>query len=614
MKSPSCLIRRLLSSGMVFLLFTPVLARAEGVAADYLGPSELVATRDGGTLIVACTDARQVLWVDVEAEKVTRQVSTPAPPTGLILTPAEDRLIVTCADSVSPILVIDLETGETLQSMVAGHTAMSPVLNPDGTRLYVCNRFDGDVSVVDINSGEQLRRAPMVREPISAALTPDGAYLVVANHLANMRTNVTILDEVTPAVSLLDTRTFERTDLFLPSGSNGLRNVCVSPDGKHAFVTHLLSNFQELPFRVTMGWINTNVLSIIDVPGKKVLSTIGLDEMDLGSANPWDVTVTADGQSVCVSLAGTHELASIDLTLLLSEESRLTMSPMMGVWPIYLGLGDSYWHRTALEGKGPRGIASAGSDVFVAEYFSDTISVVRVQDGKDRVLKRIALGPPPKLTPQRQGELLFHDAMICEQRWQSCSSCHPDGRTDSLNWDLMNDGTGNPKNTKSLLLSHQTPPAMAEGVRAGAEVAVRSGIANILFTDRPESEAIAIDEYLRSLQAAPSPHLVDGGLSESAERGRELFHSARIGCFRCHPGPLYTDGRIHNVGSKSPKESNEDFDTPTLVEIWRTAPYLHDGRYMSIEDLLTEGRHGLRKSVQLSDKEMQDLTEYVLSL
>jgi len=56
-----------------------------------------------------------------------------------------------------------------------------------------------------------------------------------------------------------------------------------------------------------------------------------------------------------------------------------------------------------------------------------------------------------------------------------------------LNWDLLNDGVGNPKHTKSMLLAHRTPPAMSEGVRLTAEAAVRSGLTHILYADRPEA-------------------------------------------------------------------------------------------------------------------------------
>jgi cytochrome c peroxidase len=180
----------------------------------------------------------------------------------------------------------------------------------------------------------------------------------------------------------------------------------------------------------------------------------------------------------------------------------------------------------------------------------------------------------------------------------------------------MNDGVGNPKSTKSMLLAHVTPPAMASGVRMSAEEAVRSGITNILFTFRPEQDAVAIDAYLKSLQPVPSPHLFDGRLSPAAERGQALFQSERIACHKCHPAPLYTDLKSHNVGTRTPNERNERFDTPTLIEVWRTAPYLHDGRYLTIRELLVEGQHGLKRNgnVELNEQELSDLVAFVLSL
>jgi cytochrome c peroxidase len=380
-------------------------------------------------------------------------------------------------------------------------------------------------------------------------------------------------------------------------------------------VTHLLSNFEMVPFHVDGGWIDVNVVSIIDTRQRKLLRTIGLDENDRGAANPWDVACTADGKSVCVSVSGTHELCVIDSATLLSEAAG-SMTPMMGVWPIYTSLGDSLWRRIELPGKGPRGLATAGSKVYVAQYFSDTVAVVDLQAARDDPVAAIALGPPPRLTPQRRGQLLFHDATLCYQQWLSCASCHPEGRVDGLNWDLLNDGEGNPKNTKSLLLAHQTPPAMWEGVRTSAEEAVRSGIKSILFSERPEEEAIAIDAYLKSLHSLPSPHLVDGRFSPAAERGRKLFQSEQVGCCRCHPAPLFTDQRLHNVASRSPNEQTDHFFTPSLVEAWRTAPYLHDGRYATVKELLAEGRHGQHRDRRngLSQRDLEDLVEFVLSL
>ena len=92
---------------------------------------------------------------------------------------------------------------------------------------------------------------------------------------------------------------------------------------------------------------------------------------------------------------------------------------------------------------------------------------------------------------------------------------------DGFNWDLLNDGIGNPKNTKSLLLAYKTPPVMSLGVRTNAEAAVRAGLAHILFTQQPEEVPAAIYEYLKSLKPVPSPHLVHGKLSKAARRGQK---------------------------------------------------------------------------------------------
>ena len=114
----------------------------------------------------------------------------------------------------------------------------------------------------------------------------------------------------------------------------------------------------------------------------------------------------------------------------------------------------------------------------------------------------------------------------------------------------------------------------------------------------------------------PSPHLVDGQLSPAAQRGKKLFDSDRTGCRDCHPAPLYTDLKMQNVGTRGPADYGDAFDTPTLVEVWRTAPYLHDGRYATIKELIVKGKHGKDpgRARPLSEQEVDDLVEFVLSL
>ena len=454
-----------------------------------------------------------------------------------------------------------------------------------------------------------------MREPIAAAVTPDGQRVFVANFLPLRRVDGKFASHVTPVVTVIDTQTCETTEIALPNGSNGLRSICISPDGKGAFVTHLLSNFEMVPFRVDMGWINTNVVSIIDTRNSQAA------EHDRAGR-----VRSRDGQSVgCAAARRTasgsasarparHELCFIQATELLGEFARRSMSPMMGVWPIYPSLGESLWKQIKLPGQGSTGDGGRRIDALHRGVLQRHRRRGRCGAGQRSRGWLDRTGPPTAVVRRTRGEMLFHDATICFQQWQSCASCHPDARVDALNWDLLNDGAGNPKNTRSMLLSHVTPPAMAEGVRETAEHAVRAGLSGILFVNRPEEEALAIDAYLRSLQPVPSPYLVDGRLSPAAERGRLVFEKAR--CHTCHPAPLYTDLKSYDVGSRTPNEYHDRFDTPTLVEVWRTAPYLHDGRYTTIQQLIDEGRHGLRngRGDGLSDDDLNDLVEFVLSL
>ena len=155
---------------------------------------------------------------------------------------------------------------------------------------------------------------------------------------------------------------------------------------------------------------------------------------------------------------------------------------------------------------------------------------------------------------------------------------------------------------------------MSLGVRSSAEKAVRSGLRSILFALRPEEEARALDQYLKNLKPFPSPRLIHGNLSSAARKGQQLFNET--GCSKCHSGPLYTNLRAYNVGTGKSAEAELAFDTPSLVEVWRTGPYLHDGRATSVMDIFKifnpANRHG--KTSQLTDEELTCLVEYVLSL
>ena len=117
-----------------------------------------------------------------------------------------------------------------------------------------------------------------------------------------------------------------------------------------------------------------------------------------------------------------------------------------------------------------------------------------------------------------------------------------------------------------------------------------------------------MDAYLKALKPVPSPYLVDGELSELAQEGRKVFEKMK--CGECHSGTYYTDMKMHRIGEDI--EFEKGWDTPTLREVWRTAPYLFDGRAATMEEVFSVHKHGITKKV--SAKEIKALTEYVNSL
>jgi cytochrome c peroxidase len=312
-----------------------------------------------------------------------------------------------------------------------------------------------------------------------------------------------------------------------------------------------------------------------------------------------------------VALGGSHEIALIDRRGLHERIERAAAGervvPSLGAFediPNDAGFLHGLREFVSTCGNGPGSIAAMGGTIYTANYFSGEL--VEIADGK--AVKATVYGKPLGKTRLGKGQMYFHDATICFQQWMSCASCHPnDARVDGLNWDLLNDGPGSLKNTKSLLYSHRTPPTTITGIRANARISVRKGIEHTFFAKLDESVPRSIDRWLMSLRAVPSPLLREGKLSEAALRGKVHFERS---CASCHGGKYYTDMKMYDVPWATGKDAEVPMDVPALTEVWRTAPYLYDGRSYTMREMLDV--HG--PTEPLTDDELNDLAEYVLSL
>jgi hypothetical protein len=136
------------------------------------------------------------------------------------------------------------------------------------------------------------------------------------------------------------------------------------------------------------------------------------------------------------------------------------------------------------------------------------------------------------------------------------------------------------------------------------------------------AELDALAAYVTSLEHVnPSPYRnSDGSLTPEAVAGKARFE--KLGCNFCHGGNDFTDsarGMLHDVGTitaKSGMRAGEPlfgFDTPTLLGVWETPPYLHDGSAPTLRDVLTTNNpndlHGFVSA--LTSDELDELVAYV---
>lgn len=580
----------------------------------YLSPGSLTASADGKCLYAACETAGCILAFDTETEKITarypvKEVSQ------LALSPDGRRLFATAGGFNGAIYELDLPSGKIARSLPAGHTPESPILSADGKTLYYCNRFSRadqpDVHAVDLATGKITHSAKAIREPSTMRLSKDGQTLWVVNYLPDMPANS---QYVYTSLCLYDSATLkEVATLDLPPGSFCVRDSVMSADGKYFFVSHSIGRFTVPTTHLDRGWINTSAVSIFDVAARKYVNAVLLDDTVQGAANPWGIAIAGKDDWLCVNASGTHELIVINLKEMM-KRLKETQAPQDVMNDLAFLYGAKT--RVTLDGQGARALAVVGDRVYSAMRFSDNLNVVEIWDDGPGAAVALPLGTPKKPDAVRSGDIAFHDATLCYQHWLSCASCHPDTRSDGTNWDLLNDGIGNPKQSRSLLYSHRTSPVMITGVRASAEIAVSKGFSMIQFHELPDDRLDDVDVYLKSLKPVPSPYLEpDGTLTDSAKRGKTIFNG-KAGCVRCHTPPYYGDKRKYVLGLGSDSERNREFATPILIEVWRTAPYMYDGRAVTIKDVITtdnkNNRHGNTR--KLTKKEVEDLSNYVNSL
>lgn len=279
---------------------------------------------------------------------------------------------------------------------------------------------------------------------------------------------------------------------------------------------------------------------------------------------------------------------------------------------------------------------------------------------------------PPTVEGVALGRKLFYDPILSRDSTQSCASCHLQSQafTDPARFSTGIRGEVGTRHAMALInlvwqdkdlfwdarsssLEHQALIPIEDPLEMDAsweEIEARlqahieySAQAEEIFgvdkiTRTEVTKALAQFEY--TLISADSKYdrfrkdLVE--FSESERRGWNLFFTEKAECFHCHGPPLFTDGVVHNngldatltdlgKGGVTGVESDKGlFRTPTLRNTAMTAPYMHDGRFNTLEEVLdhysdhvaenSPNLDPLIKPFRLSAQEKADLIAFLKTL
>lgn len=274
------------------------------------------------------------------------------------------------------------------------------------------------------------------------------------------------------------------------------------------------------------------------------------------------------------------------------------------------------------------------------------------------------------------GRALFFDPVISSTGTTSCATCHRPQTAFTDNEARGKSDSGQPtlRRTQTLLgIGHARPPFDWDGRAATLEAQAVSSIGIGSMSLFPSKTPVKVDEimarlrdrkdyvekfkaafpdgaikidnavialaaYQRTIEPgeAPFDRFVegeDGAISNSAKRGFALFNG-KARCAPCHGGWRFTDDLFHDIGTSTTDrgrgaelKKNEKmqfaFKTPTLREVARRAPYMHDGGMATLREVLAHyvrggidrpSRSPLMMPVPLSEAEQADLIAFLETL
>jgi YVTN family beta-propeller protein len=593
---------------------------------EYLSPLNLAVSRDGKRLYVVAQDANSLLVVDAEKKTVLKKIAVGQHPHSVVLDNREDKAYVSneWSDNVS---VIDLASAEITGTLKTGNGPAGLSITNDGRFLYVVNSFSSDISVINLQTGEESNRLSAGNNPTGIQLSPNGGMMYVTSRRAIIAPYGSPVYSELTSVNTESQRVAEHKNI--PSAYM-MENAAFTPSGDLAMVTLIRPKNNIPTLQVDRGWMMTEGIGVIEqVPDGRTVQLL-LDEPNAYYADPFDIVITPDGKKGFISNSGVNcvSVISIDsVRAIIQSVSPETLEQLAD----HLGMSRRFVIKRIPTGADPKGMALSpdGSTLYIAEQLEDRIAVINT--GNLETLYTIDLGGPKRTTELRKGRRLFNNSGRTFQNQYSCYTCHPDAHEDGLIYNMASKEMGrNITNTMSLRNVGHTAPYKWTG--KNQSVYKQDGMRFSTVLTRTEAfsydDLDAIAAYI--MKGIPNPpnlqHNPTGELTKSQLRGKMIFERTKDmngneiipanRCVTCHPAPYYTNKKMAYVATLARSDDSTLFDTPGLYNLFASAPYLHDGRAATLEEIWTKygqtDQHGIIND--LSKNQLNDMMDYLKSL
>ena len=596
------------------------------INARYYSPINLAVSKDGSRLYVVAQEGDALLIVDPVKQRVLNKIRVGDLPHSVILGSDEKRAYVSneWSDYVS---VIDLSTSQVVDTLKTGNGPAEISLSADGRFLYVVNSYSSSISVIDIKTREEVKRFEAGNNPTGTQLSPNGRNLIVTSRRAliapygeTLKSELTVVDESTQRV--IERRNIESAYM--------MENVAFTPAGDLAMVTLIRPKNLVPSIQVEQGWMMTYGIGIVEQKENGRVVQLLLDEPNSYYSDPFDIVITPDGKKAFVSSSGVNCISVVNIDSirsLMAESSPETLR----TYANHLGISSRYVMKRIYTGADPKGLALSpdGKLLYVAEQLEDRIAVINTEDMT--TINTIDLGGPRRITVARRGRRLFNNSGHTFQNQFDCYTCHPDMHEDGLVYNMASKDMGrNLTNTQSLRDIGDTPPYKWNG--KNQTVYKQDGMRFSTVLTRTEQfsykDLDALVAYI--ITGIPYPpnleYNPEGNLTKKQLLGKAIFERTHTNsgqeipvasrCITCHPPPYYTNLKMADVGTLVASDDSMLFDTPHLNNIYASAPYLHDGRAATLEEIWTiygkTERHGVVND--LTKMDLNYLIEYLKSL